>query len=147
MIDLLSSRHRSRHSVAAPVTETILVVDDQADMRNVISSFLQSAGYRVLSADGPEQAVRTARKTETIHLLITDIEMPGGRGDDLAQWIRIGRPEMQVLFMSGNPMQRRRLEGSNFIQKPFPSLNLFLKTVRNVLTQGQSIQSPISAAA
>jgi CheY-like chemotaxis protein len=147
MIDLLSSRHRSRHSVAAPVTETILVVDDQADMRNVICSFLRAAGYRVLKANGPEQAVRIARETEIIHLLITDIEMPGGRGDDLAQWLQIGRPDMQVLFMSGNPMQRRRLEGSHFIDKPFPSLNLLLDTVRGLLTQGRNVQAPIFAAA
>lgn len=122
----------SSPSLSESRAETILVVDDQAAPREFISTILKRVGFRVLIADGSEQAVQIARETRDLDLLITDVEMPGGNGDELAEWIRISRPDVPVLFMSGNPLNRHRLNGMPFVDKPFQPIQL-LDTVRSLL--------------
>jgi two-component system, cell cycle sensor histidine kinase and response regulator CckA len=83
-------------------TETVLVVDDQDQLRKLIELVLTSYGYRVLQAANPADALRQSeRYAGPIHLLLTDVVMPGMTGPELADRIKPLRPSMQVIFMSG----------------------------------------------
>jgi len=113
--------------------ETILVVDDHPALCEVASRLLEHCGYRVLTANHGEEAKEIARKNPDIALLLTDVEMPGMLGDELAEWFRVTRPETAVVFMSGNPMQRHRLNEYPFIEKPFVHLDGLVKIVREAL--------------
>ena len=112
--------------------ETILVVEDQADVRNLVSHVLRECGYRVLeSADGAS-ALELARQYEDpIHLLLTDIVMPGIPGTELAAHLQPLRPGLRVLFMSGYS-ENNLSTLSPFIQKPMTPAELSTR-VREVL--------------
>ncbi len=82
--------------------ETILLVEDQEMVRRATSGMLESLGYRVLCAAGPEQALRLAGEHDgEIHLVLTDVVMPGMNGVELARSLRERRPGLRCLFMSG----------------------------------------------
>jgi two-component system, cell cycle sensor histidine kinase and response regulator CckA len=86
----------------APGWETVLVVEDEPEVRTLACEILQERGYRVLEADGAEHALRvTEAHRETIHLLLTDVVMPGASGRDLVDRLATTRPAMKVLYMSG----------------------------------------------
>src|SRR5664279_3658161 len=81
---------------------TILLVEDDAAVRQVTRAVLEIGGYRVLEADGPAAAERVASDGEiAIDLLLTDVVMPGMNGADLARRLRELRPELAALFMTG----------------------------------------------
>jgi two-component system cell cycle sensor histidine kinase/response regulator CckA len=83
-------------------TETILLVEDAEALRELTRSLLAANGYTVLEAGHPEQAVEIAREYDgPIHLLLTDMVMPGMNGRALAEKLVSMRPEMKVVFMSG----------------------------------------------
>jgi PAS domain S-box-containing protein len=83
-------------------TETILLVEDAQPLRELASSLLAEDGYTVLEAGHPEQAVEIAKRYKgPIHLLLTDMVMPGMNGQVLADKLASIRPEMRVVFMSG----------------------------------------------
>jgi signal transduction histidine kinase/ActR/RegA family two-component response regulator len=83
-------------------SERLLVVDDQEDVRKFAVEVLESHGYSVLSAADAESALALMeRHPDSIHLLVTDVVLPGINGRDLAQRLRASRPAMQVLFTSG----------------------------------------------
>jgi two-component system cell cycle sensor histidine kinase/response regulator CckA len=83
-------------------TETILLVEDAQPLRELASSLLAEDGYTVLEAGHPEQAVEIAKRYKgPIHLLLTDMVMPGMNGRVLADKLASIRPEMRVVFMSG----------------------------------------------
>ena len=83
-------------------TETILLVEDAEALRELTRGLLADNGYTVLEAGHPEQAVEIARKYKgPIHLLLTDMVMPGMNGRLLADKLASIRPEMRVVFMSG----------------------------------------------
>ncbi len=83
-------------------TETILLVEDAEPLRELTRGLLADNGYTVLEAGHPEQAVEIARKFDgPIHLLLTDMVMPGMNGRVLADKLVSIRPEMNVVFMSG----------------------------------------------
>jgi PAS domain S-box-containing protein len=83
-------------------TETILVVEDAEALRELASTFLSESGYTVLEAGHPERAFEISRTYNgPIHLLLTDMVMPGMNGRALADKLVSIRPEMRVLFMSG----------------------------------------------
>jgi PAS domain S-box-containing protein len=83
-------------------TETVLVVEDEAPVRRIIVRVLRGAGYEVLAASGPPEAVPLGLHHDgPIHLLVTDVVMPGGDGTDLARRLLEARPEMGVLYISG----------------------------------------------
>ncbi len=118
-------------------TETVLVVDDDAQIREMIRDVLTAHGYRVLTAPDGVEALQVAAQYEgTIHLLLTDVIMPRLNGPALAEQLRPSRPEMQVLYMSGYTddivAHRGVLEGADFLAKPL-QLETLLRKVREVL--------------
>ncbi len=122
----------------APVrggSETILLVEDEAALRQKLYEILQEAGYQVLvAADGEEALQLSLRHGPAIHLLVTDVVMPRRSGPQLAGTLETLRPGMKVLYMSGYPdtgdveLQSQ----SNFLRKPF-SGNKLLRRVRDAL--------------
>lgn len=127
--------------------ETILVVDDQPALCQVAEILLRRCGYRVLTACDALQAKDVLRRVPDVDLLLTDIEMPGMSGDALAEWLRNVNGQCAVIFMSGNPMHRRRLEGYPFIEKPFVHLDVLLKTIREALDQKRAATEATPVAA
>lgn len=126
--------------IAAPETlpATILIVEDEHAVRKVASRILRRDGYKVLEAAGPGEATATARSFDgTIHLLLTDVVMPGGSGPSLAETLLRSRPDMKVMFMSGYtrellPMDPTDAQEVVLLEKPFEAADL-VETVRRVL--------------
>ena len=122
-------------------TETILVVEDESQVRTLIRRSLAARGYRVIDAADGEEALRIAeRRAAPIHLLVTDVVMPGLSGRDVAVRLRTPHPETRVLFLSGYTddavVQRGVLEeGASFLQKPFTPETLAAR-VRDILNRG-----------
>jgi CheY-like chemotaxis protein len=83
-------------------TETILLVEDDAGLRKLATRVLEPAGYTVLGAATGEEALRLLeRHEEPVHLLLSDVVMPGMSGRQLAEQLAQTRPGMKVLYMSG----------------------------------------------
>jgi len=120
--------------------ETILVVEDELNLRRLTRQFLDNQGYTVLeAADGAAAVQICVANQGTIHLLLTDVVMPGMNGRELAQRVSEIRPNMKVLYMSGyteNAIgQNGTLDaGIKLLQKPF-TLHALKATVREVLDQ------------
>ena len=118
--------------------ETILVVEDEETVRKLAIRLLKSQGYRVLEApDGGKALLLCEKLKERIHLILTDVVMPGMSGRKLVERLKEIHPEMKVLYMSGYTdnaiLHHGILEpGINFMQKPFTLENLARK-VREVL--------------
>jgi len=122
----------------APGSETVLVVEDEPAVLTLSRRALEAQGYVVLAASDPLAALRVVeRHGGTIHLLLTDVVMPGLSGRELADRLTAQRPGIRVLYMSGYPgdavVQHGTLpSGSAFLQKPFSPDGLARK-VRDVL--------------
>ena len=121
----------------APAVETILLVEDEEQVRNLTRTMLQRMGYKVLEADGAAAAEEILRSNhEEVHLLLTDIVMPDTRGTELADRVRTRRPAIRVLFMSGytegGVLQQGMTIATPYIQKPFTAATLRHK-IREVL--------------
>jgi len=118
--------------------ETILVVEDEETVRKLAIRLLKSQGYRVLEApDGGKALLLCEKLKERIHLILTDVVMPGMSGRKLVERLKEIHPEMKVLYMSGytdNAIVHHGVleEGTKFIQKPFTLENLARK-VREAL--------------
>jgi PAS domain S-box-containing protein len=121
--------------------KTILLVEDEDQVRRVTRLALERQGYRVLEAAHPSEALSMAEQTScAITLLLTDVSMPDMNGDLLASRIQALRPGLPVLFMSGHPDASRGLRhmvagGQRFLKKPFSHADLVSK-VREVLEEG-----------
>jgi PAS domain S-box-containing protein len=119
-------------------TETILLVEDEPDLRELTRTVLAARGYTIVEARNAEEAERLAESDGTkIHLLLTDVIMPGISGRELAKRILARQSSMRVLYMSGYTYnviaQGGTLErGVSFLQKPFTPSALVEK-VREVL--------------
>ena len=105
--------------------ETILLVEDEDDVRELTQIVLCERGYKVIEAPTPAEAERLASNNGAeIHLLLTDVVMPGISGRELAKRLTARFPHLRVLFMSGYTYnviaQNGTLEeGISFLQKPF----------------------------
>ena len=120
-------------------TETIMVVEDDDTVRTLTANVLKNAGYSVIEASGPAAALKMAEHSaSTIHLLLSDVIMPGFDGVELSKRLRKTHPHTPVLFMSGysdDTMARHGLtvEQYDLLAKPFSTTNL-LRKVRAALT-------------
>ncbi len=114
-------------------TETILVAEDEPDLRELTRIFLQDYGYKVLVAASADQAIQAAEAyCEPIHLLLTDVIMPGMSGRQLAEKILSKRPQTRIVYMTGYTddmvVQHKVLEpGVQLLQKPFSKVDLAIK--------------------
>jgi CheY-like chemotaxis protein len=119
-------------------TETVLLVEDEKGVRAITARSLEQLGYSVLTAEAPDEAIRMVeRHAGTIHMLITDVIMPGMSGRDLAIKLAETRPGMKTLYISGYTAsvisQRGILEENvHFLPKPFTREALARK-MRDVL--------------
>ena len=119
-------------------TETILVVEDEAAILEMVRDMLENMGYQVLTANTPARALDIGKAhPDKISLLMTDVIMPEMNGKDLARRLTAAHPGLKTLFMSGytaNVIAHHGILEENvaFIQKPF-SMNELAKRVRDVL--------------
>ena len=123
--------------------ETLLLVEDEPAIIKMCQTMLKKLGYNVLIAHIPDEAVNLASEhSGIIHLLMSDVIMPGMNGRDLADKLKAIRPDIRVLFMSGytaNVIANHGVvqdEGEHFIQKPFSMKKLSVK-VREALKGGK----------
>ena len=143
---------RVKDEITLPITpvvhvtrgsETILLVEDSEDLRGVVRQFLELDGYKVLGAADATEAVQVAKlHIGPVHLILTDVVLPGVSGRVLAEQLMSVRPEANVLFMSGYTddtvlYHQVSQAALNFIQKPFTRANLVNK-VRYVLDETQT---------
>jgi len=132
-------------------TETVLVVEDEAGIRALVGKMLERYGYQVMLAQHAEDALALdERHGGPIHLLLTDIVMPGLNGPDLAQRLVGRRPTMKVLYMSGFAPHVTISAGSlsdraAFLQKPFAADTLATK-VRECLDHHPKAPRPEAAS-
>jgi two-component system, cell cycle sensor histidine kinase and response regulator CckA len=125
-------------SVATGGSETVLLVEDEESVRELVRDTLTNKGYGVIEAENGEAGLRVfEEQTATIDLLITDVVMPGMSGRELAKRVTAARPEIKVLFLSGYTedaiIHEGVLEpGTAFLQKPF-TLQVLSRKVRDVL--------------
>jgi signal transduction histidine kinase/ActR/RegA family two-component response regulator len=125
---------------AAPVEagETILLVEDEEQIRSLAQRVLARAGYEVIAAPDGHAAVALAnRHPGPIHLLIVDMMLPGLSGRELAAQLNIHRPAIKVLYISGtsdDAIARHRVlaPGTEFLQKPF-AMGQLIQKIRKVL--------------
>jgi signal transduction histidine kinase/CheY-like chemotaxis protein len=134
-------RSSGMHKALLGGSETVLLVEDEAPVRGMISRILSASGYKVLQApDGPSAlAIADAHETP-IHLVLTDIVMPGMNGRSLVEALAAKRPGIRALYMSGysdDVISHQGLveEGIPFISKPFRPSDLASK-VRSLLEVG-----------
>lgn len=116
-------------AAAAKNPRTVLLVDDNDCVRQMVCAILELAHNHVLEADGAAQALKISdRHVGTIDLLLTDIQMPGMKGDELAEEMLLRRPGIKVLCMSGDlgVLLDRYTSVDNlpFIPKPFRAEDL-----------------------
>ena len=117
--------------------ETILVVEDDAAVRLLITAVLEELGYRYVEATGAPQAMTILRSGARIDLLLTDVGLPIMNGRQLAEFARESRPEMKVLFVTGyaeNAAVRGGFldPGMDMLTKPF-SLNVLGQKIREMI--------------
>jgi two-component system cell cycle sensor histidine kinase/response regulator CckA len=118
----------------------VLVVDDEPEVRKLVAAMLVRNGYRVISADSGENAIRLFKNNPDTDLLLTDVVAPGMSGPMIADQIASLKPDIKVLFMSGydgtQVVQRYVVEkGYSLLIKPFTMEQLERK-VRTVLEGG-----------
>jgi two-component system, cell cycle sensor histidine kinase and response regulator CckA len=115
--------------------ETVLVVEDDAAVREIVTQFLRGAAYHVLEAKDSEEGLALVKQDpRVIDLLVTDIVLPGASGPELAGHLRLFAPQMRTLFISGYPSDAVGGPKSPvFLAKPF-SRAAFLQAVRRALT-------------
>jgi two-component system, cell cycle sensor histidine kinase and response regulator CckA len=119
-------------------TETVMLVEDDESVRNLVRTMLETKGYRVLSAAGAEEAERLCAEDDCpVDLLLTDVVMPEVNGRVLAERLSVRSPSLRILFMSGYSDEAVYRHGeispnASFIEKPFTDRTLARK-VREVL--------------
>jgi hypothetical protein len=137
---------RQNQVAGADATPTILLVEDEDRVRRTMHKYFEKEGYQLLEArDGEEAELIAERYGEPIHILVTDVVMPGMSGPQLADRLAALRPDLRVLFVSGYPhdsleggglIDRRR----NFLAKPFSASEL-LGRVRMLLSASAPVPS------
>jgi CheY-like chemotaxis protein len=128
----------TRPGAWAGCAETVLLAEDEDRVRKLVGGMLTRLGYRVIPASGGREAIRLAReRAGEIHLLLTDVVMPGMSGHELAQRLTTMLPGLRVVYMSGyvqDSLVHRDVvaSGAPFLQKPFTQ-DALARLVRTVL--------------
>jgi signal transduction histidine kinase/ActR/RegA family two-component response regulator len=127
-------------------SETVLIVEDEAEVRELAALFMKSAGYTVLTArDGVDALACVQSSKKQIDVVVTDVVMPNMRGPDLAKRLKSLRPDIKIIYMSGyldyNGGSREFLEDGFFLQKPFTRDTLSSK-VMEALESERTSTSP-----
>ena len=116
--------------------QTILVVDDEAEVRESTALLLETLDYAVLEAQDAKSAIAVLERDRTVDLLLTDMVLPGGvSGTQLARQALASRPDLNVLLTTGRP---ELVEGQEFsiIEKPFRMAELAEK-IRHAMAAGR----------
>jgi len=131
--------------------ETILVAEDEEDVRDFVCTVLRGAGYHIVAAgkDGAEALELAPASGEQLDLLVTDVVMPRLTGPELAEWLWEVHPQARVLFMSGytenmvihQGLLPERKDGMAYLQKPFAP-ELLLARVRSLLDHRSAAVAP-----
>jgi len=140
--------------VAAPVkasidtgTETLLLVEDEDEVRTVLHQILTGKGYRVFQASSGAEGLAIARLARgPIHLLLTDVTMPQMKGTELAARLRAERPQTRVIFMSGYNEETLPADELTCLQKPFSARTL-TQAVRAILDATEEERPQAAASA
>ncbi len=136
----------SKTPAPTPVAKaTVLLVEDDLVVRQLAASLLTAQGYLVLEAASPLDAIVLAEKHgDSIRLLLTDVLMPGMRGNELADRLRVRLTMLPVLYMSGYSdstfLRPGALEGARFLQKPFQPIEL-LRAVSDAIQGTSTLQA------
>jgi DNA-binding response OmpR family regulator len=126
--------------VTSPERPTVLVVDDEEDLRDIMRRMLERRGYDTLVAGDSESAIATCRDHEgAIDVLVTDLGLPGASGGELSRAAVALRPQMGVIYISGLPKDIAVTKGligddALMVKKPFTSDGL-LEALRIVLEE------------
>jgi signal transduction histidine kinase/ActR/RegA family two-component response regulator len=124
--------------VAAHRSAAVLIVEDEEAVRDLAAEFMESAGYKVLTAKDGKEALEVVKQAGPIRVLVTDIVMPNMRGPELAKHMKASRKDLKIIFMSGylefNKGDDEFVEGSYFLQKPF-SRDTLVSKVEEALRQ------------
>jgi two-component system, cell cycle sensor histidine kinase and response regulator CckA len=137
-----SPRVDKHAQAAAGGSETVLLVEDEESVRELVRETLKTRGYKVIEASDGIAGMRVSEEYQgNIEILITDVVMPGMSGRELAKRVAAARPNIRVLYLSGYTedaiIHEGALEpGTGFLQKPF-TLQVLARKVREVL-QGES---------
>jgi two-component system, cell cycle sensor histidine kinase and response regulator CckA len=131
-------------SAGKPESTTVLLAENEASARTVLLTILDRAGYSMIVAENGREALDLARKYySVIHLLLTNFRMPGITGTELARQIRLERPNIKVMLISGyleDNIEIVHQEGFAFLQRPFPQA-LLLQHISELLSGGSDSQS------
>jgi two-component system cell cycle sensor histidine kinase/response regulator CckA len=131
--------------------ETVLVVEDEPQVRAITVNMLKTRGYNVLEAADAAQALALAGETPVIQMLVSDVVMPDLSGPEVASRVQAAHPDIRVLFMSGytdEAVSRHGVSGGSaaFLQKPFTGRQLASK-VREILQMPPQFPSGVPAQA
>ncbi len=145
LVDDASDQLAPDHSLGEALkgSETILLVEDEEEVRTMIREILQRNGYKVLDARSPGDAILLCEQyTGMIHLMLTDVVMPMMSGRELAERLVLWHPETKVLYMSGYTDEKVHSHGvlgggTSFLEKPFIYKKL-LQKIRQVLGASDS---------
>jgi CheY-like chemotaxis protein len=127
--------------------ESVLVVEDEPTVRQLVVKALERQGYRALSAATPGEALERFGSSEArLDLLVTDVLMPGMSGRELAEKLTASHPSMRVLYTSGytdDPAFQHGFVGGALLEKPFSPADV-LRRVREILdaTEAEPLDSP-----
>lgn len=121
-----------------PVPATILLVDDELNVRNLMSAVLARRGHSILAADGGADGLRWFAEHRTaIDLILADVSMPDMSGPDMVRLMRLQRPQLKVLYVSGHARllsQSAHDDSYGLLAKPFTASTLVTRVESCLLT-------------
>ncbi len=126
--------------------QTVLLAEDESEVRALAREFLTSAGYRVLLAEDGVRAMQIAEHDDTIDILVTDVVMPKMRGPELARRMKRLKPGLKVVYVSGylepNEIDGDLLSEAAFLNKPF-SREMLVNQIEEALRKPVSVKVPV----
>ena len=134
--------------VSPPARPTVLVVDDEEDLRDIMRRMLERRGFDTLVAGDSEQAIAACRDhAGTIDVLVTDLGLPGASGGELSHAATAIRPDMGVVYISGLPKEIAVTKGligddALLVKKPFTSEGL-IEALRTVIDEKKPPPPPL----